>query len=130
MTSTTGPFLAETWRRAGVRDVYRDFNELTLLIVATTLFGADMQGPKARTIVDAIGAAFTFFAQRATTGFIIPEGLPTPGNLQYAAAVATLDDVVYDLIANRRRAREETGEAAALELEEVGAEDQIGRAHV
>lgn len=50
----------------------------------------------------AIQRAFEFFAGRAATGFVVPEWLPTPDNLQYSVAVSRLDRVVYRLIAQRR----------------------------
>lgn len=51
---------------------------------------------------DAIGTAFQFFAQRAATGFAIPEWLPLPDNLRYTAAVQHLDAIVYRIIGRRR----------------------------
>jgi len=104
IVGVSGGFLRRRWRRGGLRDVYADFNELTLEIVASTLFGADMRGAAAGRITGAIRAAFEFFAARAATGFAVPEWVPTPGNLRYGAAVAELDEVVYGLIRERRAA--------------------------
>lgn len=50
----------------------------------------------------AIQRAFKYFAGRAALGFIVPEWLPTPDNLQYAEAVRQLDSVVYSIIDSRR----------------------------
>ena len=49
----------------------------------------------------AIQRAFEYFAGRAALGFIIPEWLPTLGNLQYQEAVQQLDSVVYSIIDSR-----------------------------
>lgn len=51
----------------------------------------------------AIKVAFDFFSRRAALGFVVPEWLPTPENLQYLAAVAQLDDAMYSIIADRQR---------------------------
>ncbi len=51
---------------------------------------------------DSIATAFRFFAER-TAGFSLPEWLPTPSNVAYAAAVEQLDSVVYQIIRHRRR---------------------------
>lgn len=51
----------------------------------------------------AIETAFEFFAGRAASGFVIPEWLPTPENLQYHAAVARLDTAVYGIIDTRQQ---------------------------
>lgn len=36
------------WASGGVRDVYKDYNELTLRITMAALFGADTEGPEAQ----------------------------------------------------------------------------------
>lgn len=86
------------------RNVYADFNSLTLGIVADALFGADVRGRRAREINGAIAEAFEFFGKRSSAGMIVPEWVPTPDNLRYNAAVARLDKAVYSLIAERRAA--------------------------
>ena len=52
---------------------------------------------------DAVRVAFDFFSKRAALGFIVPEWLPTPENVQYHAAVAQLDNAVYRIIADRKQ---------------------------
>ena len=52
---------------------------------------------------DAIREAFRFFSARGASALALPEWLPTPGNLRFAAAVARLDAAVLGLIAQRRR---------------------------
>lgn len=73
MSTVTEEVLGNLWRQGGLRDVYQDYNELTLQIVATALFGSDIRGPRARVITSKIATAFDFFGRRAATGFAIPE---------------------------------------------------------
>ena len=94
----------KTWSRRGRRDVYADFNDATLEIVASALFGADVVGARASTINGAIKDSFEFFGRRAATGMIIPEWAPTFDNVRYNDAVKRLDEEVYSIIAKRRRA--------------------------
>ena len=47
MCEATGHMLAEVWSQGGVRDVYADFNELTLSITTNALFGVDMSSSQA-----------------------------------------------------------------------------------
>ena len=54
-------------------------------------------------LADAVRVAFDFFSKRAALGFIVPEWLPTPENVQYHAAVAQLDTAVYGIIADRQQ---------------------------
>lgn len=103
MSSATQHMLRRVWGRGGVRDVYADFNELTLNITTNALFGVDMSSCQAAGISDAVRVAFEFFSQRAALGFAIPEWLPTPDNMQYHSAVSKLDSAVYGIIADRRQ---------------------------
>lgn len=105
MASAGAALLAKQWSSRSLRDVYADFNDLTLAIVADALFGADVRGEDARAINGAIRDAFAYFAKRASVGFVVPEWVPTPDNLAYNGAVAKLDEAVYALIARRRAKR-------------------------
>lgn len=58
-----------------------------------------MQGAE---VGSSVRQAFRHFSQRSANGFIIPEWLPVPDNLQYNAAVHRLDSVIYSLIDQRR----------------------------
>ncbi len=91
-----------------VRDVYPDFNEVTLRIVAQALFGADVRGAAAEEINSAIAEAFGFFARRAAQP-PLPEWLPTLDNVRFGAAVTRLDAAVFRLITTRRRAHVSQG---------------------
>ena len=97
--------LRTKWNTRQLRDVYADFNDLTLTIVADALFGADVRGEKASQITRAIRDAFAFFGKRSSVGFVVPEWVPTPDNLAYNRAVAKLDKEVYKLITQRRARR-------------------------
>ena len=103
--------LSDEWRTRSIRDVYEDFNNLTLRVVAEALFGADVRGARAMEINAAIKEAFEFFGNRSSTGFIVPEWVPIPDNVRYNAAVARLDAAVYGLIAERRAKRGESPRA-------------------
>ena len=100
-----------------LRDVYADFNELTLRVVARALFGADVAGAAAAEINGAIAEAFAFFAARTASGPPLPEWLPTADNARFAAAVARLDRAVYRLIGARRAALAREGPASAASSE-------------
>ncbi|CAG9461287.1 unnamed protein product [Pedinophyceae sp. YPF-701] len=106
MTACMSDLLEGEWQdaRGRARDVYADFNDLTLRVATRALFGEDATGPAAERINSAIALAFEYFGQRAATGFAIPEWVPTPGNSRYNAAVRDLDEAVYGIIAKRRAA--------------------------
>ena len=54
MASAGAALLSKQWSSRSLRDVYADFNDLTLAIVADALFGADVRGEDARAINGAI----------------------------------------------------------------------------
>ena len=87
----------------GSRDVYADFNQLTLEITLEALFGfvvedeashVGSQGSgQAAEIVQAVETAFEFFTKRAGSGLILPEWVPTLDNIEFGMAVQQLDKV-------------------------------------
>ena len=89
--------------RAGTpREVHDDFSALTLSIVSKTLFGADVGACRAR-----IGPALAFIADyylNPYKWFAVRRWLPTRENRDFRAAVRLIDDVVFDLIRQRRAA--------------------------
>jgi len=125
MVRNTQALLSTTWCQGGTRDVYADFNALTLEITLEALFGFEMdrtggggsggggssagggtsptECARADAIVGAVAKAFEFFTRRAGSAFTLPEWVPTLDNLEFGAAVAQLDAVVYDIIDERRR---------------------------
>ena len=105
MARNGAELLTRQWSTRSLRDAYSDFNDLTLTIVAESLFGADIQGSRGKLINNSIKKAFEFFGKRSSTGFIVPEWVPTGDNLEYNSAVAELDEAVYALIADRRAKR-------------------------
>lgn len=109
-------FVGKDWSRRGVRDVYADFNDATLEIVARALFGTDVVGERASKINGAIKDSFEFFGRRAATGMIIPEWVPTFDNFRYNEAVKRLDEEVFGLISKRRQAMSRGDEKDELDL--------------
>jgi cytochrome P450 len=111
-----------------VRDVYADFNTLTLNITLAALFGLKdsssytsssstnagssssngsiskrlTDSQTAARVVSAVERAFTYFAARGATAMVVPEWVPTPDNVAFKEAVQQLDDLVYGIIDARQ----------------------------
>ena len=51
---------------------------------------------------EAVKAAFDYFSQRGASSMVVPEWVPTPVNLQFTAAVTSLNRLVYGMISQRR----------------------------
>lgn len=64
MASATEDVLLAPWQRdfrAGARDVYADYNKLTLAVTLKTLFGAESDGEGGKKVADATKVAFYHF---------------------------------------------------------------------
>jgi cytochrome P450 len=95
-------------------DLASEMNTLTLRIVAKTLLGTEM-GPLAEEVGDAV-TAVNVFVNKATTD-LFARVLPSAEHLRAREAVRTLDRIVFDLIADRRRRRDSPDDLLTMLLE-------------
>ncbi|HEY5743893.1 MAG TPA: cytochrome P450 [Terrimicrobiaceae bacterium] len=109
--------LSTSWRDGEVRDVHQDMAGLALQIAAKTLVGADIISEAA----DA-GRALKVVMERASDQgsslFVrmIPEGVPTPGNLRFRWARRRLDSFILEIIEERRASGRDTGDLLSMLL--------------
>jgi cytochrome P450 len=111
---------AERWSAlsdSGERvDVAQEMAGLTLQIIGRTMLSRDVALE-----ADRVGRALTHLLHaanlRMSSLLDLPQSLPTPGNLRFAAALRTLDGVVQQIIAERRRATERPEDLLTLLLE-------------
>ncbi|KAK9829411.1 hypothetical protein WJX72_005691 [[Myrmecia] bisecta] len=128
MGMATQQMLRNSWLQSRQRDIYADFNALTLQITTDALFGADLPPRQALEVTGAIETAFRFFASRTGNVLALPEWVPTPDNLQYSAAVARLDAAVYKIIANRRNLLASSQQTTACLLDKLlTSQDEAGQ---
>ena len=119
MTDATLAML-ERWRPSVAQDqpldVATEFMHLTLEVATRALFSASVERD-----VDAIGRAITTLLNEVTFRFTFPFypllKVPTPRNRHFLAAQATLDGVIYGIIAERRRQPGEHDDLLALLME-------------
>lgn len=112
-------FKGKRWRHGVVRDVYADFNQLTLAIAMNALFGEG--GSTHSEITESVQTALEYFAERGASpwGILIPEDFPTPQSLRFKGAVSRLDRAVYAVIARGRRRLEMANESLPKSNESV-----------
>jgi cytochrome P450 len=92
----------DRWRDGEALDVHQAMTALTLAIVGKALFDADVEEDDAAAVREALSAAMDMF-DRFTLPFAgLLDRLPLPGNRRFAEARASLDDIVYGLIRERR----------------------------
>lgn len=118
--------MLDQWERRSARalDIAGEMMRLTLTIVARALLGAEV-AKDARVV----GAAVTTALEHATTkmGSYVdwPEWIPLPLHRRFRGARSTLDGIVYEIIAQRRRNGAGGGDLLSMLLdardEETGA---------
>lgn len=98
MTERTEAML-DRWQDGETRSIHDDMTALTLEIIAETMFGVDI-----RDRTTEIGAALDGATDQSDglSNEILPGWLPTPGRRRFERAVATLDEVVAEIIRERR----------------------------
>jgi cytochrome P450 len=111
------------WHPGETRDVHQEMVRLTLSIVAQTLFGVQV-GAEADEVSDALQVFLEQFRKQVDTGLLIPDWLPTLGNLRLRTAIRQLEAIIYRLIRARRADREERNDLLATLLR---AQDENGR---
>lgn len=105
------------WHDGDERDVHHEMTQLTLAIVAKTLFNADISGEASsigRTVTQALES--TNNRMNSLIASTIPYAVPTPGNLRLRRAVRRLNDLIYRIIAERRASGEDPGDLLSVLL--------------
>ncbi|MBA2679286.1 MAG: cytochrome P450 [Ktedonobacteraceae bacterium] len=119
MTDTTLAML-EHWQSAGSQplDIPLEMTRLTLRIAGLTLFNLDLSND-----ADLVGHTFSVILPHLTKYSFLPFPplwVPTPGNRRIIAGRETLNQVVYDIISQRRKhltdSRMETGDLLSMLL--------------
>ena len=111
------------WKDGDILDVHTEMMVLTQTIVAKALFDADVSDESY-----AIGQATTvlmedFGARLGSVLQLLPDWVPTPANLRARRAIRLLDEVVYRMIAARRRSGEDRGDLLSILLQAQDADD-------
>ncbi len=107
MVDHTQRLLAK-WQDGEVRDIHEDMVRLTMEIIAQVLFGDDLAA-ETRRASEALRVFFDQFDERFGL-YLIPEWLPTPGNLRYRRAIKGLDRLLERIIRARRANGDSSGD--------------------
>jgi cytochrome P450 len=105
----------EHWQAGSAMDVSVEMAQLTLAVVAKTLFSADIESEAPE-----IGAAMTSILQLFQV-LLMPfseylDKLPLPATRRFEKARARLDATIYGLIAERRKSGADTGDLLSMLL--------------
>jgi cytochrome P450 len=115
-----------TWHDGEPRDAQADMMQLTLEIVAKTLFDADI-AVEAAEVADAMEILMENFTRRVNRMVPLPHWVPVPENLRFRRAMAVVDRTLDAIIAGRRREGEDRGDLLSMLLLATDAEGDGSR---
>ncbi|HEX3459220.1 MAG TPA: cytochrome P450 [Candidatus Baltobacteraceae bacterium] len=104
-------------------DAHAAMTELTLRIATQTLFGSD-ESESAGAVADALRLMMTEFPAMLTPIGALRQRLPLRNTRRFSRARSMLDEIIYALIARRRRDGTDRGDALSMLLASEGAGDQ------
>ena len=109
--------LLNTWQDNTVRDIHQDMMRLTLSIVMQTLLSVDFGGKEAQAIEHALDLSMKWFSMQQKQGFLLPNNFPLPLTQRYFNAIKLMDDLIYQLIQQRRASKTNTGDLLSMLLQ-------------
>ena len=89
------------WKNGEVRDIHADMMRLTLGIVAETLFGTDATA-NAEVVGNALEIVSEQFSSQGGISQLLDNLFPTPNYLKFEKVVQRLDEIIYQIIDQRR----------------------------
>jgi len=105
----------DTWRDGETIEVDREMMQLTLAVVAKTLFDADVSADSDG-VRHAMEVLQEVSIEDARSIFVLPEWLPTAHNRQRKAAVETLNAIIMGFIKERRASGQDEGDLLSMLL--------------
>ena len=111
------------WKEGDVFDIHAEMMTLTQIIVAKTLFDADVSDESYAIAQTSNVLAEEFGTRLRSVVQFIPDWVPTPANLLTARALRYLDQVVYRMVAARRQTADDRGDLLSMLLHAQDADD-------
>lgn len=114
MVNYTNRMLAK-WEHGEIRDISHEMTRLTMEIVAKTLFDANLTG-KGEGVGSALTTIMKYFDKRTSNLILalLPDSFPIPDNLRYKKAVQSLDNIIHEIIEQRRASSEDKGDLLSM----------------
>ncbi len=110
------------WQDGQTRDIHNDMMQVTLDIVARTLFGTDITA-RTHDIGESLLHALRSFSLNFGRRLPLPKWIPTAGNRRAKAAVRGLNEVVNQIIAQRRKENTPHKDLLSMMLHAVDEDD-------
>jgi cytochrome P450 len=105
----------ERWQDGSTLDIWQEMMRLTLAIVGTTLFDADVES-EAPEIGKALTDVMQLFERITNPLSGLLDKLPLPANIRWLKAKARLDSTIYRVINERRASGQDRGDLLSMLL--------------
>jgi len=119
----------KTWepitQQAKPFDLLPAFNQLTMCVVAKTLFGTALTAAELTEVSEIMPFAINYVMVDAATK-ALPAWLPIPGKRRYQQVLARFDEIIYRIIADGRRSAGKENHLLAMLLDAVDEETGVG----
>ena len=106
---------AARWQHGAEIDLNDEMSQLTLAIIAKTMFNTEVAGLLER-VQAALDVLLPVIDKMARPGAKLAMLLPTLGNLRFYKARRDLNGIIYDIIENARRDGEDRGDLLSMLL--------------
>ena len=93
--------MVSSWREETI-DIHQEMSQLTVKVITQSMFGVDTT-ETAREIAEALDTIMLQYVHRAEMFFLLPTWLPTAGNWRAYRATKRLNQIVSDIIEQRRQ---------------------------
>ena len=94
--------MLENWRSGEIRDVHREMSLLTVKVIMQTMFGVDAT-ETAEEITAALNAIMLQYLHQAEMFYLLPTWLPTLRNWRANEAKKRLNEIVEDIVEQRKQ---------------------------
>ncbi|MEZ4230993.1 MAG: cytochrome P450 [Polyangiaceae bacterium] len=115
--------MIDAWKEGERVDFCHEMTELTLGIVAKTLFDADVRGSQAETVREAMKVINQVLVDHIELPIPVPGWWPSRKNRRKMAAIGDIDRIVQRIIDERRRTGEDRGDLLSMLIQ---ARDEAG----
>ncbi len=115
VTVDTTRRMLERWSAGTTLNVADEMTQLTLEIIAKTLFGVELSGQAAR-LGEAVRVISESYVREAGNPLHLPDWLPLAGKRRKRWATQTLDQMVWNVIRERRASGEDRGDLLSMLL--------------
>ena len=113
------------WRDGQTRDVAADMMQLTLRIVAKTLFDSDITRDS-KTVASTMPILLDMAEHDLNAIFLLPSWLPTAKRRRQQGAIAKINQVIQHIIEERRRSKVDHGDLLSMLMLAVDDDDKNG----